>query len=89
MLTFRVQANSIAGANVWLILMQGAGVVGALLALFISVPTAAKLTRLDPVGQTAAYFDELRQRQRIIGSIAGTLGLAALLGGAMTRFAWG
>jgi flagellar biosynthesis component FlhA len=63
--------------------MQGAGLVAALLTLLISLPTATKLGRIDPMGDTGRYFDELRQRQRIIASISGTLGLVALFAGAM------
>jgi hypothetical protein len=37
------------------------------------------------VGPGAAYFDELRQRQRIISSISGTLALVALVAGALVR----
>lgn len=84
-LTFSIKGI---GANPWLMLMQGTGLVGALLVLLIAVPTAAKLSRLDPAGQTAGYFDELRQRQRVIGSIAGVLGLISLIAGAMLRFGW-
>jgi hypothetical protein len=51
--------------------------------LLVGLPTASKLARIDPAGQHAAYFDELRQRQRITSSIAGVLALAALVGGAM------
>lgn len=72
-----------AGFSIWLVLMQGAGIIAALLTLLISLPTAAKLSRLDPEGEGAGYFDELRQRQRIVGSISGTLGLLALFAGAM------
>ena len=61
------------------------GLVAALLTLLISLPTAAKLSRLDPLGEAAGYFDELRQRQRIVASISGTFGLIALVGGAMVR----
>ena len=84
-LTFQVTAvaGDLAGFNVWLMLMQAAGLVAALLTLLISLPTASKLSRLDPAGETARYFDELRQRQRIVGSISGTLGLVALFAGAM------
>jgi flagellar biosynthesis component FlhA len=84
-LTFRVSGSSaeLAGFNLWLVLMQGAGLVAALLTLLIALPTATKLSRIDPVGETARYFDELRQRQRIVGSISGTLGLIALFSGAM------
>jgi hypothetical protein len=49
----------------------------------VGLPTAAKLARLDPQGPGAAYFDELRQRQRVVGSVAGVFALAALIGGAM------
>jgi hypothetical protein len=81
-LTFRV-STELPGFNIWLMLMQGAGLVAALLTLLIALPTAAKLSRLDAVGETARYFDELRHRQRIVGSISGTLGLVALFAGAM------
>lgn len=81
-LTFRVSTD-LPGFNIWLMLMQSAGLVAALLTLLIALPTAAKLSRLDAVGETARYFDELRHRQRIVGSISGTLGLVALFAGAM------
>lgn len=86
-LTFRVTARmgELVGFSFWLVLMQGAGIVAALLVLMVSLPTAARLGRLDPTGSDGVYFDELRQRQRITSSIAGTLGLAALLAGAMMR----
>jgi hypothetical protein len=85
MLTFRVTSvrGGEAGFNIWLVLMQGAGILGALLVLLVGLPTAAKLARLDPEGPGAAYFDELRQRQRVVGSVAGVFALAALVGGAM------
>ena len=86
-LTFSVSGRTfeLAGFNVWLLVMQGAGVAGALLVLLIGLPTAAKLSRLDPSGPGAAYFDELRQRQRVVGSVSGTLALVALVAGAMVR----
>jgi hypothetical protein len=82
-LTFRMGGADLPGFSLWLMLMQGTGLVAALLTLLIALPTAAKLSRLDPHGETARYFDELRQRQRIVGSISGTLGLVALFAGAM------
>jgi hypothetical protein len=83
-LTFQVSGGpEIVGFSLWLVLMQGAGLVAALLTLLISLPTATKLARIDPVGENGRYFDELRQRQRVIASIAGTLGLVALFAGAM------
>jgi hypothetical protein len=81
-LTFQLSTD-VPGFNVWLIIMQGAGLLAALLTLLISLPTAAKLSRIDPMGEAAGYFDELRQRQRIVASISGTFGLVALFAGAM------
>lgn len=86
-LTFEVSGRmgELVGFNVWLVVMQGAGLLGALLVLLISLPTASKLARLDPMGQGAAYFDELRQRQKVVGAISGTLALLALVAGAWIR----
>jgi len=86
MLTFSVMGGGgEMGSSAWLGVMQGAGVLGALLVLLIGLPTAAKLARLDPVGQGAQYFDELRSRQRLVASVSGTLALVALVAGAMVR----
>ena len=87
MLTFSVAGRmaELAGFNTWLIVMQSTGLFGALLVLLIGLPTAARLARLDPMGQGAAYFDELRQRQRVVGSVSGTLALLALVAGALVR----
>jgi hypothetical protein len=84
-LTFQLSGVDLPGFSIWLVIMQGAGVVAALLTLLISLPTASKLSRLDPLGEAAGYFDELRQRQRIVASISGTFGLIALFAGAMLR----
>jgi hypothetical protein len=85
MLTFAMTSlrGGEAGFSFWLVLMQGAGLVGALIVLLVGLPTSSKLTRIDPQGPNAGYFDELHQRQRITSSIAGVLALAALVGGAM------
>jgi uncharacterized membrane protein len=85
LLTFQLSGGELAGFSLWLVIMQGAGVLAAPLTLLIALPTAARLGRLDPLGDGARYFDELRQRQRIVASIAGTLGLVALFAGAMLR----
>jgi len=86
-LTFSVagRTGELVGFNVWLVVMQGTGLIGALLVLLIGLPTAAKLARLDPAGPGAAHFDELRQRQKVVASISGTLALAALVAGALVR----
>jgi hypothetical protein len=85
MLTFAMTSlmGGEAGFSIWLVLMQGAGLVGALIVLLVGLPTSAKLARIDPEGTNAAYFDELRQRQRMTSSIAGVFALVALVGGAM------
>jgi uncharacterized membrane protein len=82
-LTFQLSGGDFAGFSLWLVIMQGAGLVAALITLLIALPTATRLGRLDPTGEAARYFDELRARQRIVASIAGALGLVALFAGAM------
>lgn len=78
--------NTGAMGNGFMVTMQAVGMVGALLALTVLVPTAAKLARLDPMGEHAAFFDRLRARQKLAGSVAGVLGLVALLAGALYRY---
>jgi hypothetical protein len=82
-LTFQLSGGDFAGFSIWLVIMQGTGLIAALLTLLIALPTATRLGRLDPTGEAARYFDELRARQRIVASIAGTFGLVALFAGAM------
>lgn len=72
--------------SVWLMLMQGAGILAALLVFFISVPTSARLSRINPVGDGASLFDALRKRQATVGSIAGMLGILALIGGVFSKY---
>jgi hypothetical protein len=83
LLTFRNSGTRFAGADLWLILMQGAGALAALLTLLISLPTASKLGRLDPMGKTGPYFDELRSRQKLVSTISGMLAVTALVAGMM------
>lgn len=71
---------------VWLGIMMPAGILGAIGAVAISVPTAAKLARLEPQGgQLPAAFDRLRKRQIFAATLAGSLGLLALLAGTLLR----
>ncbi|MGH7527398.1 MAG: hypothetical protein ACREMX_11935 [Gemmatimonadales bacterium] len=86
-LTFDVSGRSgeLVGFSFWLMLMQGTGIIAALITLLVTLPTAGKLARLDPTGPYSAHFDELRLRQRLAASISGTLGLVALVAGAMVR----
>ena len=68
----------------WLMAMQGAGLLAALITLIFVVPTAAKVTRVDAVTQ-AAQFDALRKKVARLGMLSGALGMLALLAGAMSR----
>jgi hypothetical protein len=70
------------GIGPWLMVMQVAGLAAGLLTLFVIVPAGARLARLDPEAQPAA-FDRHRQRLKLFGSISGSLGLLALLAGAL------
>lgn len=87
MMTLRLygSATSLSGFSVWLMVMQGAGLLGAVLVMVVTVPTSARLGRLDPTGPHAALFDALRGRLRIAGMVSGMLAVLALLGGVMIR----
>jgi hypothetical protein len=87
-LTFSVtgRTGETAGFALPLMVMQGAGLVGALITLLIGLPTASRLARFDPSGPGAALFDELRQRQRVVASVAGVFALVALVAGAAYRY---
>jgi len=69
-------------------LMMIAGILGALAAVAISVPTAAKLARLevDARGGLPEAFQALRKRQIFAATIAGTFGLIAMF--AVTLGKW-
>jgi hypothetical protein len=69
----------------WLMAMQVAGLLGAMLTLFVGLPTASRLGRITPEGNTAALFEQLRKRMAVVGSVAGTLGWFALVAGAAIR----
>lgn len=71
----------------WLMLMMGSGLLGALIAIGVTVPTAARLGRLglDPRGELPESFAGLRLRLILAGSIAGGLGLVALVAGTLLR----
>ena len=71
----------------WLNAMMGAGLLGAVAAVAISVPTAARLARLevDARGELPAAFHVLRKRQIIAATVAGSLGLIALFAGTLLK----
>ena len=77
------------GATVptWLMAMQLLGFMGAIVAIAITVPTAARLGRLDldPRGELPESFAGLRRKQAIFATIAGVFALLALLAGTLFR----
>ena len=85
-LTLRLYSSaSITGLPVTLMIMQGAGLFAASIAFVVTVPTMARLSRLEPVGEYARAFDALRQKAEIAGSITGLLGVVALICGVLLR----
>jgi uncharacterized membrane protein YidH (DUF202 family) len=77
------------GATVptWLMAMQVLGFMGAIVAIAIAVPTAARLGRLelDPRGELPESFTGLRRKQAIFATLAGVFALLALLAGTLFR----
>ena len=71
----------------WLTLMMAAGILAALIALGVTLPTAARLGRLDlgPRGDLPESFTGLRQRLVLAASVTGGLVLIALAAGTMLR----
>lgn len=71
----------------WLMLMMTSGILGALIAIGVTVPTAARLGRLqtDPRGELPESFAGLRKRLVVAATVSGTLGLVALVAGTVLR----
>jgi len=71
----------------WLMAMQGLGLIGAIIAIGIVTPTAARMGRLelDPRGELPESFSGLRKRQVIFATLAGIFALLALLAGTALR----
>jgi len=71
----------------WLLAMQALGLLGALVAIGIVTPTAARLGRLDldPRGELPESFAGLRRRQAIFATLAGVFALLALVASTVFR----
>jgi hypothetical protein len=71
----------------WLMAMQSLGLLGALVAIGVVTPTAARMGRLelDPRGELPESFAGLRRRQAIFATLAGIFALLALLAGTVFR----
>jgi uncharacterized membrane protein len=66
-----------------LLTMQIVGIAGALIALVHTVPTAAKLARLDPDGPAAPAFGRIRRRLKVSGMTQGVLAFLGLAAAAL------
>jgi hypothetical protein len=71
----------------WMMVMMTSGILAALIAIGVTVPTAARLGRLevDARGELPESFAGLRARLVVTGSIAGLLGLVALVAGTVLK----
>ena len=80
MLTLRMYGSAMSGAapSVWMMVMQGAGLLGALIVLAFGLPTVARLSRVSLEGPTAPLYQALRRRHVLSSMISGILGLIAL-----------
>ena len=81
MLSLRMYGSAMSGMapTVWMLVMQGAGLLGALIVLAFGMPTIARLARVSPEGQTAPLYQAIRRRHVAISIISGSLGLLALI----------
>jgi hypothetical protein len=81
MLSLRMYGSAMSGMapTVWMMVMQGAGLLGALIVLAFGMPTIARLGRVSPEGPTAPLYQAIRRRHVAISIVSGTLGLLALV----------
>jgi hypothetical protein len=80
MLSLQMYGSAMSGMapTVWMMVMQGTGLLGALIVLAFGMPTIARLGRVSPEGQTAPLYQAIRRRHVAISIVSGTLGLLAL-----------
>jgi hypothetical protein len=80
MLSLRMYGSAMSGMapTVWMMVMQGAGLLGALIVLAFDADDR-RLAWKSPEGQTAPLYYTIRRRHVAISIISGSLGLLALL----------
>ena len=79
-LTMSLSSEAMRDPRLWV--MQGAGLLGGVLVLFVGLPTAVKMGGLAVMqedGQLLPAFELYRKRQAVVSSIAGALAIVALL----------
>jgi len=87
LLTLRLysSATSVNGYPMPLMIMQGTGLIAAIIVLVISFPTMGRISRLDPAGPHAPLFEALSKKMAIAGALTGVLALIALISGVLLR----
>jgi hypothetical protein len=65
--------------------MQGLGLVAGLISLIVSVPTAARLARLEATGPSATLFGQLERRLQWSDLLVLAAGIAAIAAGTAGR----
>jgi uncharacterized membrane protein len=85
LLTFGMYGSLSVRVGAWLGTMQGIGVIAALVSLLAAMPSATRLSRLEPTGDTAAAFDRTAARLAITNGIGTLLAALGLLAGALYR----
>lgn len=68
-----------------LMVMQGLGLIAALLSLILSVPVASRLARLEPSGPAAELYASLSRRLNLTDWITLLMGSLAMIAGAWGR----
>lgn len=70
-----------------LVIMQATGLLGGLLVLAVSVPTAVRISRLateaEEQERLGPTFERLRKRHAIVSSMAGVMAMTALMSAVM------
>lgn len=84
-LTFGLYGRLSGEVAAWLGVMQGFGLIAALVTLLGAMPAAARLSRLEPLGATGGAFDAARRRLAVTNAVAGVFGAIALVAGALYR----
>ena len=87
LLTLRLysSATSVNGFPMPLMIMQGTGLLAAVIVLVVSFPTVGRLARLDPNGEHAPLFQALSKKMAMAGALTGVLAFTALIAGALLR----
>ncbi len=78
-------ATSAAGFPRAMMVMQGAGLVAAAIALTVNLPAVSRLGRIAPTGEYAPLFTALQKRAAVSGQLSGLLAIAALIAAVLLR----